>query len=97
MVEFWSAVMWGDGIPRWVVVNINRVYEAVSRVAVPVNRIVGLDQLNSAIMMFSSAIRFVVGGRAMFVRLASNHQVAIRGSRGCNPWARRRVRLWVRS
>ena len=72
-------------------------YEAVSRVAVPVKRIVGLDQLNSATMMFNSAIRFVVGGRAMLVKLASNHQVAIRGRRGCSPWARRRVRLCVRS
>ena len=40
------------------------------------------DQLNSAITMVSSAIRFVVGGRAMFVKLASSHQMAIRGSRG---------------
>lgn len=60
-------------------------YEAVSRVAVPVRIIVGGDQLNSVIIMLSSAIRFVVGGRAMFVRLASSHQVAIRGRRGCNP------------
>lgn len=64
------------------VVSINRVYEAVSRVAVPVRRIVGEDQLNSATIMLNSAIRFVVGGRAMLVRLANSHQVAIKGRRG---------------
>lgn len=89
--------MYGGRVPRWVVVSINRVYEAVSSVAVPVRRMVGGDQLNSAIMMLSSAIRFVVGGRAMFVRLARSHQVAIRGRRGWSPWVRRRIRLCVRS
>lgn len=89
--------MWGDRGPRWVVVSMNRVYRAVSRVAGPVRRMVGGDQLKSAIMMVSSAIRFVEGGRAMFVRLASNHQVAMRGRRGCRPWVRNRIRLCVRS
>lgn len=97
VVEFWSVMMYGGRVPRWVVVSMNRVYEAVSRVAVPVRMIVGGDQLNSETMMFSSAIRFVVGGRAMFVRLANSHQVAIRGRRGCSPWVRRRIRLCVRS
>lgn len=55
------------------------------------------DQLNNAIIMVNSAIRLVVGGRAMFVRLANSHQVAIRGRRGCNPRVRRRMRLCVRS
>lgn len=58
---------------------------------------VGGDQLNNVIMMVSSAIRFVVGGRAMFVRLASSHQVAMSGRRGCRPRVRRRIRLCVRS
>lgn len=89
--------MWGGKVPRWVVVSMDSVYEAVNRVAAPVRMIVGGDQLNSAIMMLSSAIRFVVGGRAMFVRLASSHQVAIRGRSGCNPRVSRRMRLCVRS
>lgn len=76
---------------------MNSVYEAVSRVAIPVKIMVMGDQLNSAIIMFSSAIRLIVGGRAMFVKLARSHQVAIRGRRGCSPWVRRRVRLCVRS
>lgn len=49
------------------------------------------------IMIVSSAIRFVVGGRAMFARLANSHQVAISGRRGCNPRVRMRMRLWMRS
>ena len=72
-------------------------YRAVIRVAVPVRIIVGVDQLNSAVMMVSSAIRLVVGGSAMFVRFASNHQVAISGRRGWRPRVIRRIRLCVRS
>lgn len=68
-------------------------YAAVRKVAVPVRMIVGGDQLKSVIIIVNSAIRFVVGGSAMFVRLASNHQVAIRGSRGCMPRVRIRIRL----
>lgn len=59
-----------------------RVYEAVRMIAVPVRMIVIEDQLNRAITIVSSAMRFVVGGSAILVRLARSHQVAIRGSRG---------------
>lgn len=89
--------MWLGSTPRWVISNINRVYEAVSRVAIPVRMTVKADQLNSAIIMVSSAIRLVVGGSAMLVRFASNHHVAISGSKGCSPRVRRRIRLCVRS
>lgn len=89
--------MWVGRIPRWVVNSINRVYAAVSRVAVPVRMIVGDDQLNRAIIMVSSAIRFVVGGRAMFERLARSHHVAMRGRMGWRPRVRRRIRVCVRS
>lgn len=95
--EFWMDVMWFGRIPRWVVSIMNRVYEAVRRVAMPVRMIVGVDQLNSAIMMVSSAIKFVVGGRAIFVRLARSHQVAMSGSRGWRPRVSSRIRLCVRS
>lgn len=90
-------VMWVGRVPRWVISNMNRVYEAVNRVAMPVRIIVRVDQLNRAIIMVSSAIRFVLGGRAIFVRLARSHQVAIRGKRGCRPRVRMRIRLCVRS
>ena len=89
--------MWVGRVPRWVISNMNRVYEAVNRVAMPVRIIVRVDQLNRAIIMVSSAIRFVLGGRAIFVRLARSHQVAIRGKRGCRPRVRMRIRLCVRS
>lgn len=95
--EFWRDEMWDGSIPRWVISSINRVYEAVSRVAIPVRMIVKADQLNNAIMMVSSAIRFVVGGSAMFVRLANSHQVAMRGRSGWRPRVNSRIRLCVRS
>lgn len=82
VLEFWMDVMWVGVGPRCVVSSMNRVYEAVSRVVSPVRMIVKGDQLKRVIMIVSSAIRFVVGGRAMFVKLARSHQVAIRGSRG---------------
>lgn len=84
-------------MPRCVIISMYRVYEAVSRIAAPVRIIVKADQLKSAITMVSSAMRFVVGGRAMFVRLARSHQVAMRGRRGWSPRVSRRIRLWVRS
>lgn len=56
-----------------------------------------LDQENIAITTNSSPIRLMVGGRARLVRLASNHQAAIRGSRVCSPRARIIVRLCTRS
>lgn len=72
-------------------------YDAVSRVAVPVRIIVRADQLNRVTMMVSSAMRFVVGGRDMFAKLASSHQVAMRGSKGWRPRVSSRIRLCVRS
>lgn len=72
-------------------------YEAVNRIAAPVRMSVSEDQLKSAITIVSSAMRLIVGGRAMFARLARSHHVAMRGRRGCKPRANRRIRLWVRS
>lgn len=97
VVEFCMDVMWEGIGPRWVISSMNRVYDAVSRVAVPVRIIVRVDQLNRVIMMVNSAMRFVVGGRAMFVKLANSHQVAISGSRGWRPRVSSRIRLCVRS
>ena len=57
----------------------------------------GEDQLKRAVMIVSSAIRLVVGGRAMLVKLASSHHVDISGRRGCKPRVRIRMRLCVRS
>lgn len=70
---------------------------AVSSVAVPVRIIVGEDQLKRAIIIVNSAMRLVVGGRAMLVRFASSHHSPMRGRRGCRPRVRTRMRLCVRS
>lgn len=93
MEEFWIEVMWDGRVPRCVIISMYKVYEAVSRIAAPVRMMVKEDQLKSAITMVSSAMRFVVGGRAMFVRLASSHQVAMSGRRGWIPRVSRRIRL----
>lgn len=51
------------------------------------------DHENVAMTTNSSPIRLIVGGRARLVRLASNHQAAIRGKMVCSPRARIMVRL----
>ena len=63
----------------------------------PVKIIVGEDQLKRATIIVSSAIRLVVGGRAMLVKLASNHHTDINGRRGWRSRARLSMRLCVRS
>lgn len=80
--EFWMDVMWEGKVPRCVMMSMYSVYEAVRRIAVPVRMIVSADQLNRVITIVSSAMRLVVGGSAMFVRLARSHQVAISGRSG---------------
>lgn len=76
---------------------MDRVYIAVRSVAAPVSTMLKIDQSNSAIMIVSSAIRLVVGGKAIFMRLANNHQVAINGKIGCRLRVSSRIRLCVRS
>lgn len=67
------------------------------KVPKPVRMIVGVDQLRRAEMIMSSPIRLMVGGRAIFVKLARSHQDVIRGRMVWKPRARIRVRVWVRS
>lgn len=95
--EFWMEVRCVGRMPRWVMSNMDRVYAAVSNIAMPVKISVRFDQLNRVVMIISSAIRFVVGGSAMLVKLANSHQVAMRGRMGCRPRVSRRMRLCVRS
>lgn len=63
----------------------------------PVRMMVGLDQLNVEAIISSSPVKLIVGGRAIFIRLARSHQDVIRGKISCSPRASRSVRLWVRS
>lgn len=64
---------------------------------IPVRIIVQFDQLNRAVMMVISPIRFGDGGRAILARLDSNHHVPIRGRIDCRPRESNRARLCVRS
>lgn len=63
--------MWVGKTPRRVISSMNRVYEAV-RVAIPVKTIVGVNQLNSAIIMVNSAFRFVVGRESCVCEVSFN-------------------------
>lgn len=57
----------------------------------------GFDQENMEVVIISSPIKLIVGGRARFARLAKIHHVAIRGNTICRPRAMIIVRLWMRS
>lgn len=89
--------MWGVRLPRWVIMSIYREYRAVMMIFNPRRIRERLDHENIDITTNSSPIKLMVGGRARLVRLASSHQVAIRGRSICRPRARIIVRLWIRS
>lgn len=82
---------------RCVVKNMCKEYVAVNSVPAPVIIIVKFDQLNVDVIIKSSPIKLIVGGRAMFIKLASSHHVVISGKMSCRPRARSIVRLCVRS
>ena len=67
------------------------------RVPNPVRTMDQFDQLNMAVMIMISPIKFGRGGSAKLARLMMNHQAAISGKIICRPRASSRVRLWVRS
>lgn len=69
------------------------VYRAVIVILTPSKIMDRSDHENMAIVTNSSPIRLIDGGRARFMRLASNHQAAIRGKIICRPRARIMVRL----
>lgn len=86
-------LIWYVCLPRCVVISIYREYRAVITMLVPMRIIDIEDHENVDITTNSSPIRLIVGGRARLVRLASNHQAAIRGRIVCRPRARIMVRL----
>lgn len=73
------------------------VYRAVIVILIPRRVIVRCDHENMATVTNNSPVKLIEGGRAMFMRLANNHQVAIKGKIVCSPRAKIIVRLWVRS
>lgn len=86
-------LIWCVNLPRWVVMSIYSEYRAVISIFNPIRMIVVFDQENEDSTMRISPIRLMVGGRARFDRLASNHQSAISGRMVCRPRARNIVRL----
>lgn len=64
---------------------------------VPSRMMDGFDQENMEVVIISSPIKLIVGGRARLARLAKIHHVAIRGNTICSPRAIIIVRLWMRS
>lgn len=67
------------------------------RMFVPKRMMDGFDQENREVVIISSPIKLIVGGRARLARLATIHHVAIRGNTICSPRAIIIVRLWIRS
>lgn len=63
----------------------------------PIRIIEKLDQENSDMVINSSPMRLIDGGRARLARLATNQQVAISGKIIWSPRAIIIVRLWIRS
>lgn len=55
------------------------------------------NQLNSDVIRVSSPLRLIVGGRAIFVEQARNHQAVRRGEVSCRPCRAMSVRVPVRS
>lgn len=64
---------------------------------IPNMMIDGFDQENKEVIIISSPIRLIVGGRARLAKLAMIHHVAIRGNTICRPRVMIIVRLWIRS
>lgn len=92
-----KLIMWFVSFPRWVVMIMYMEYSEVIRILQPRSRIVGLDQENNEIVINSSPIRLIEGGRARFARLAKTHRVAISGNMVWSPRVMIMVRLWIRS
>ena len=90
-------LMWCVHLLRCVVISIYIEYRDIITILVPIRIIVRFDHEKVDITTNSSPVRLIVGGRTRFVRLASNHQVAISGRRICRPRARIIFRLWIRS
>lgn len=89
--------MWFVNLPRWVVIIIYIEYIPVIIMLIPMRIIEKLDQENNDIVINSSPIRLIDGGRAKLARLAISHHVAIRGKTIWRPRAIIIVRLWMRS
>lgn len=85
--------MWLVNLPRWVVIIMYIEYIPVITIFVAMRAIEGLDQENVAMIINSSPMRLIRGGKAKLAKLASSHHVAISGKIICSPRAIIIVRL----
>lgn len=61
--------------PHCYMISIKREYRAIISILSPIKIMTKLDHKNDAIITNNSPIRFIVGGKAGLVRLASTHHV----------------------
>lgn len=71
--------IWLVSFPRWVVIIIYIEYMPVIIILIPIRMIEKLDQENSDMVINSSPMRLIDGGRARLARLATSQQVAMSG------------------
>lgn len=71
--------IWLVSFPRWVVIIIYIEYMPVIIILIPIRIIEKLDQENSDMVINSSPMRLIDGGRARLARLATSQQVAMSG------------------
>lgn len=91
------VVVFNRGVPVCVDRNICSEYDAVINIDSPNMMIVVGHQLNSEDAISSSPVKFMVGGVAIFIRLASSHQIVSIGRMLWNPRVRIIIRVLVRS
>lgn len=91
-----EILIWCVYLPLWVIVSKYREYKASITILIPIRIIMMFDYEMDDITTNNHLIKLIVGGRAKFVRLASNHQVAINGRNVCRSQARIIVWLWIR-
>lgn len=77
--------------------NMCREYDAVINIDSPNMMIVVGHQLNNDDAINSSPVKFMLGGVAMFIRLANSHQIVSIGKMLWNPRVRIIIRVLVRS
>lgn len=75
----WRLFIWLVSFPRWVVIIIYIEYMPVIIILIPIRIIEKLDQENSDMVINSSPMRLIDGGRARLARLATSQQVAMSG------------------
>lgn len=91
------VIVFSSGVLICVDRNMCREYDAVISIDSPNIIIVVGHQLNSDDAINSSPVKFMLGGVAMFIRLASNHQTVSIGRMLWNPRVRIIIRVLVRS